>query len=136
MKNWQEEIIQKVWEKATEVTGVDGKLWRKDIAGAWISRRLYGKKFSEYGWEIDHIKPINERGTQFGDADTVNLQPLQWENNSSKANNYPCFSTSKTADINTNIEKVQYWDYRLYSARLSNRKVSITETSKSSFQKA
>ena len=64
MKNWQEEIIQKVWEKGIEVSGVDGKLWRKDIAGAWMSRRLYGKQFSEYGWEIDHIKPDNGNDNQ------------------------------------------------------------------------
>lgn len=136
MKNWQEEIIQKVWEKGIEVSGVDGKLWRKDIAGAWMSRRLYGKKFSEYGWEIDHIKPDNGRGRQFSEADIRNLQPLQWENNLSKSSNYPCFSTLKTADINTNIEKVQYWDYRLYSARLSNRHNKLNKVANTSLLQA
>ena len=127
MKNWQEDIVQHVWEKAIEVTGVDGKLWRKDIAGAWISRRLYGKRFSEYGWEIDHIKPVTEEGHHSGDEDLGNLQPLQWENNKSKANHYPNFSTLKTADIFSNIEKVQYWDYKLYSKRLSKKSNTVEE---------
>jgi hypothetical protein len=121
MKNWQENIIQEVWEKGIEVSGVDSKLWRKDIAGAWMSRRLYGKKFSEYGWEIDHIKLEKGIEDQFIDDDTRNLQPLQWENNLSKANNYPCFTTLKTADVISNIKKVQYWSYRLYSVGLSYR---------------
>jgi 5-methylcytosine-specific restriction endonuclease McrA len=40
---------------------------------------------STYGWEIDHIKPVAKRG---GDEIT-NLQPLQWENNRRKGDDYP-----------------------------------------------
>lgn len=42
----------------------------------------------EYGWEIDHIKP-----SSLGGSDGLyNLQPLQWENNRSKSDNWPHWS--------------------------------------------
>jgi 5-methylcytosine-specific restriction endonuclease McrA len=44
----------------------------------------YGQT-SKYGWEIDHIKPVSKGGTD----DLSNLQPLQWENNRRKGDNYP-----------------------------------------------
>jgi len=77
---FSEEIIQRVWEKAIPVEGNPPTKWRKDQCGAWIQRSRYGDRNSQYGWEIDHIKPESEGG---GD-DLSNLQPLQWENNADK----------------------------------------------------
>ena len=122
MSNWQKEIIQKVWEKAKTVKDVDGNLWRKDIAGAWISRKHFGNVYSEYGWEIDHIKPVSGRGKQYGSTDTRNLQALQWNNKRSKADNYPYFSTSMTAKINVNVEKTQYWEYDLRASKTQRQR--------------
>jgi len=78
--NFTEDIIQKVWEKGTIVLGVDASKWRKDQCTAWIGREQYGDRNSDYGWEIDHIKPESEGGGE----ELSNLRPLQWENNASK----------------------------------------------------
>lgn len=55
--SFSEEKVQKVWEKAEPVAGNDPNVWRKDQCGAWIGRKLYGSRESEYGWEVDHISP-------------------------------------------------------------------------------
>lgn len=136
MGNWQKETIQKVWEKAAAVPGVDSNLWRKDIAGAWISRKHYDNDYSEYGWEIDHIEPVTSRGKQYTCLDTSNLQPLQWQNKRSKADNYPSFSTSMTADINVNVEKIQYWSYSVQSSNVKRRRKKLIEVPVSSLLQA
>lgn len=70
--------IQAVWEKGTVVTGDSGADWRLDQCGAWMGRSWYGRRDSQYGWEIDHISP--------GGSDQLsNLRPLQWENNCCKS---------------------------------------------------
>lgn len=47
--------------------------------GAWIVREKYGDRSSQNnnGWEIDHILPESEGGTD----NLFNLRPLQWFNN-------------------------------------------------------
>ncbi len=76
-----EEIVQEVWEKASRAEGNDPNVWRKDQCQAWIGRAHYGDRNSQYGWEIDHIRPQAEGG---GD-ELSNLRPLQWQNNAEKA---------------------------------------------------
>jgi len=73
-------MVQSVWNKAHEEAGNDPAVWRKDDCGAWIGRAQYGDRRSQYGWEIDHIKAVANRG---GD-ELSNLRPLQWENNACK----------------------------------------------------
>jgi len=75
-----------VWNKATIISGVDPRVRRKDVCGAWIDWAKYGDTSHHgTGLEIDHIQPVAEDGTD----DLVNLQPLQWENNRSKGDDYP-----------------------------------------------
>lgn len=94
-KCFSDHDIQKVWEKARPVSGVDPDVYRKDHCGAWIKRNDYGKNDSSLStsWEIDHIKPKNKGG---GD-ELNNLQPLQWENNKGKSDHYPQWDCSVTS---------------------------------------
>jgi 5-methylcytosine-specific restriction endonuclease McrA len=104
MGQFSDTVIQQVWEKATEVVGNDPNIWRKDFAGAWIRKDLYGTN-TNYGWEIDHLNPISRGG---GDA-INNLYPLHWKNNRGKADNYPNFYTAITSEGVQNIERLQSW---------------------------
>lgn len=92
---YSDDIVQKVWEIGIVVLNYDKDVWRKDQCKAWIRRRQYGNRESQYGWEIDHIKPVAEGG---GD-ELSNLRPLQWQNNASKqAGQLKCVVTSSGND--------------------------------------
>lgn len=72
-------VVQQVWEKGTVIPGRDSSQLRQDVCGAWISRNMYGNRSGQNnnGWEIDHIQPD-------GSDDLSNLRPLQWYNNVSR----------------------------------------------------
>ncbi len=78
--SFTEDFVWLVWSKG-HIKGNDPLMWRADDCGAWIMRSHYGKRNSEYGWEIDHIKPVSEGGTD----ELSNLRPLHWENNIRKS---------------------------------------------------
>jgi 5-methylcytosine-specific restriction endonuclease McrA len=86
-ESFSAELIQKVWEKAQVIDGKDPQRIRRDLCGAIIHRELFGKTSANLsgGWEIDHIKPLTQGGTD----DFLNLQPLQWVNNRNKGNQHP-----------------------------------------------
>ena len=81
---FDEVTIQKVWEKGIPVFGKDLQVWRKDNCGTLIKRDQHNKSDSSFGWEIDHIIPV----TIGGDDQLFNLQPLHWENNRQKGNEW------------------------------------------------
>lgn len=65
-----------------------------DCCGALMRRDLYGVTTRKgLGWEIDHIKPVAHGGAD----DLGNLQPLQWENNRGKSDNFPNWTCSVKA---------------------------------------
>jgi 5-methylcytosine-specific restriction endonuclease McrA len=83
-----------VWRKARTVSGVDPDKRRLDCCGAWIDWDQYGRTVANgTGWEIDHIQPV-ARG---GHDSLANLQPLQWENNRHKSDDWPSWSCARRA---------------------------------------
>jgi len=93
--SFSEEIVQQVWEKGRRVPNNDPDIWRKDECGAWIGKRYYGNRDSQYGWEVDHITPESEGGTD----ELSNLRPLQWQNNAAKqASRLVCVATASGKD--------------------------------------
>jgi CRISPR/Cas system Type II protein with McrA/HNH and RuvC-like nuclease domain len=89
-KPFDREMIDKVWEKGIKIEGVKSSSLRKDKCGVVIAKIHYGDMV-DYGWEIDHIKPISKGGTD----SLSNLQPLFWENNRYKKDDYPDWRCKK-----------------------------------------
>src|SRR5437660_263603 len=83
--------IEAIWAKGVVISGIDPTYVCHDCCGKGIARSEYGRTI-DFGWEIDHIKPVAQGGTD----DLWNLQPLYWENNRHKSDNWPSWSCKVT----------------------------------------
>ena len=102
MANFTNEKKLQVWSKGKEVDGYDASKYRKDACDAWIQWDKYGTEH-DYGWEIDHVYPEAKGGND----NLINLRPMQWENNRSKADDFPGYNSEITSDGNKNVRKKQ-----------------------------
>lgn len=105
-RDFTDEEILHAWNRCEKIAGREPEKWRKDYAGAYMWWPKYGDTDSQYGWEVDHIKPLDKDGTYEKD----NLIAVQWENNRHKGNNYPKWETNRAFDGENNAEKIQYWE--------------------------
>jgi 5-methylcytosine-specific restriction endonuclease McrA len=76
--------IEDSWGEAKPIRGKSPDAWRRDPYGNVIRKGSYGTR-GEYGWELDHSKPKSRGGSN---ADR-NIQPVHWEENRKKSNQYP-----------------------------------------------
>lgn len=74
-----------VWNKGRIIPNFSPVIWRWDACGNVMKWVEYGNRNSAYGWEIDHVLPVAKQGSD----DFSNLQPLNWENNARKSDNFP-----------------------------------------------
>lgn len=97
--NFSDDIIEKVWQTARIVDGMDARMVRKDPCGAWIVRDKFGMVDNDFGWEIDHIYPR----ALGGDDNLLNLRAMHCANNRSKGDSYPSYIVAMTADGQVNV---------------------------------
>lgn len=93
------------WQLAAIIPGLDPDRIRMDYAGAYIIKEYYGRRDSNFGWEIDHIKPLEKDGPY----ELWNYAPLQWENNVQKDINFPIWQTRVVFSNQSNIECLKDW---------------------------
>ena len=57
-----EQLKLSVWAKGKIADGYNGNFYRRDAFGSWMQYSAHGETLSHFGWEIAHIKPIEEAG--------------------------------------------------------------------------
>ncbi|MCB1063707.1 MAG: hypothetical protein KDN20_12390 [Verrucomicrobiae bacterium] len=91
-------LIDSVWENGDRIAGNDPALWRKDQFGAWMHRLDYGKRHSEFGWEICDLSAGR------GNGGLAALRPMQWQN---YVDQVAALTRSRmTADGSRNVRKL------------------------------
>lgn len=81
MKNFKIDH-DKLWEKQ-----FGPKLAARDVAGRRIVKSDFNNRDTEFGWSIDHIKPISLGGTDRQE----NLLIVHWKTNNEKGSSFPEF---------------------------------------------
>ncbi len=76
---WLEQKKIAAWTRCRTLPGRSPQDWRVDDDGTIIRRANYGVQ-GEYGWEVDHIRPLALSGTDTLD----NVRALHCRNNRSR----------------------------------------------------
>lgn len=95
---FSKEILDRIWEKAARIKGLDDRLYRQDACGALVMRNKYGMT-NPFGWVVDRIFP-KESG---GDERLVNLRVMHYLNSASKADDYPSYMAAVKWDGKENV---------------------------------
>lgn len=93
-----EDMMRKIWEKASQIEGLDPDLFRKDACGAIMSWSHFGQNTS-FGWVVDHIYPKSKGG----DDNEANLRAMNIANDRSKGDDYPVYRSALTMGISDNV---------------------------------
>lgn len=93
-----DELKRQVWDKATEIDGLDPALFRTDVCGAIMSWTHYNQD-SSFGWVVDHIYPISKGG----DDSLINLRAMNIANARAKGDAYPVYRSAVTKKIADNV---------------------------------
>ena len=102
------------WRNAVVIEGYDASRVRQDACGAWIAYDDFNNCSSMFGWEIDHIYPIDKLKLlnvpeKLWNA-PLNLRALHWKNNYSKGTSYPMYTAAVIGYGDTNMEqKNVFW---------------------------
>lgn len=107
-----QDIIDRIWNKASVIDGLDSNVFRKDSCGAAMMKNKFGDTSSPFGWTIDHIYPRSKGG----DDNEVNLRAMQWQNNVSKGHDFPLYNSAVVFDSIENVPSVR--EFRVNSKKL------------------
>jgi hypothetical protein len=97
---------REIWERLRSIEGKELEEYRLDPCGALIRWSKYGDRSDDCGWEVDHVVPkaflLSKGATEEEIDESVNLRPMQWENNDAKNVDYPAYHTKIKYDGESN----------------------------------
>ena len=91
--------LQQIFQKARQFPNPQNPGWAQDDCGAWIQWSAYGNRDSNYGWEVDHIRPDSAGGPD----DISNLRPYHWKNNAAKGAGRSNCAVTSSGDRNVDV---------------------------------
>jgi len=69
----EDELKNRVWQKAKPISNENPDIYRIDKFGNWIAKNEFEKSKSLLGWKISKINPLKKESVD-------NLEPLFWKN--------------------------------------------------------